>query len=99
MLFTVYHAVNSDFGMSEPQAFNAINFRKVAEVECEDLNQVYLLTNSIEYHWGDNEGVKMTGPRTRSTSIGDVIASVDECKAWRVASTGFSPLEDADLKA
>jgi hypothetical protein len=66
------------------------DYVKVAEVEAEHLDEVFRLTNTIDYDWQENEHVTATRPGQpeRSTSVGDVIVLGDH--AWIVDSAGFS---------
>jgi hypothetical protein len=76
---------------------NFAAYHCVAEVETDDLNAAYRLTNTIEASWWTNEGVKFLGSKehgmkgARSTSIGDVLEHTSGDR-WVVARTGFDPL-------
>lgn len=72
--YTVYHKKQSDF-FSVPDKINPKDYESVAVVETEGgLEQVYFLTNSIDYHWSKNKGIHLLiGDRLRSTSVGDLI--------------------------
>lgn len=49
-------------------------YEHVADVETDDLDQAFELTNTIHCHWVDNRGVTVHGdPRHRSTSVGDML--------------------------
>lgn len=63
--------------------------RKVAEVQTDDLERAFELTNSIESSWSvkPGPGVKPLGTRLRSTSVGDFM--VQDGRAHAVASIGF----------
>jgi hypothetical protein len=55
----------------------------------EFLERAYEATNSIDYHWSENEGVLVSGDYSkRSTSVGDIIWI--ETKIYEVAPFGFS---------
>lgn len=73
--FQVYHAVNPSF-IPQMMKFPA-EYEKVAEVECEDLEDVFRVTNHINHNWTLNPQVTMyKAGGVRSTSVGDVV--VDE---------------------
>lgn len=68
-------------------------FRLVGLVEAASLEEVYRLTNHLEYDWRENAQVKavaLTPPR--STSVGDVIIQAGTWQAWMVDHTGFTLL-------
>lgn len=65
-------------------------YKKVAEVDSIDLEEAFHLTNSIESHWSENDGVTQFGDRNRSTSVGDI--AVLEDKVYMVAGIGFKEL-------
>lgn len=82
-------------------------YRKVAEVECSDLEvgmleEAYHRTNNIDEDkvWWENVGVKFLGSvdygmdGCRSTSVGDVLLYIEDEKvhAYVVASFGFVEL-------
>ena len=45
----------------------------IARVEAEELEDVFALTNHIEWNWMDNSGVFPIVKEARSTSVGDVV--------------------------
>lgn len=55
------------------------------------LEEAYLLTNSIDYGWWLNENVSAISERTRSSSVGDVFV-FDNGDAYIVANIGFKKL-------
>src|SRR6185295_7015535 len=78
MKVQVYHRPFSPF---DPE-FNEVNrddavllhsdkFVHSATVECDDVTQVYALTNTVERHWRFNPGVTSTGLNEYSTAPGD----------------------------
>jgi hypothetical protein len=87
MKLKVYHAKEPNFGMGEPIEFNDDNFDLVAEVECENLGDVFRLTNHIDESWWKNEGVTLV-KESRSTSIGDVVVASDDQK-FRCLDAGW----------
>jgi hypothetical protein len=66
-----------------------IQYKEVAEVNTDDFDKAYELTNNIEMNWVDNEGVRYLGKNKgeRSTSIGDILLHQD--KVVTVATFGF----------
>jgi hypothetical protein len=69
----------------------------VAEVQTDDLEDAFRLTNHIEYDWWKNpEVIPCTDP-TRSTSVGDLMEK--DGKFFIVASCGFREVEDKDYYA
>ena len=71
-MIRVFHKIDSDY-WTPSKEFVAKEFRAVAEVETDDLDKAFNLTNTIEVGWWENAGVKALVDRTRSTSIGDVM--------------------------
>lgn len=70
-----------------------------AEVAAKDLQEGFLLTNSIMRSWLLNDRVKPTYLSRRSTSVGDIIAQGS--KKYVVESEGFrklSPEETASIE-
>lgn len=65
-------------------------YKKVAEVNSHELEDAYFLTNSIEDHWSQNEGVTQFGDRNKSSSMGDIMVYNNEC--FVVAAVGFTLL-------
>ena len=62
----------------------------VAEVETNDLEEAFKLTNHIDRAWWENEGVKLIGEETRSSSMGDVFVINGEQHI--VAMCGFEKI-------
>lgn len=74
MLFQVYHAINPNYGFGEPRQFPG-EYELVANVETTDLEDVFRLTNHIEFEKNAQvEEVKSS----RSTSVGDVVVNGDD---------------------
>ena len=94
--YAVYHA-NDLHEMVAPQATHWLTDRSshythVADVEAR-LSQVFALTNHIDHSWTDNpEVIWHTTARVRSTSVGDVILSVENGQAWLVMPMGLREL-------
>ena len=65
----------------------------VANVDTNDLNKAFSLTNHIETDWRENEGVTFVGKfNSRSTSVGDVF-ELDGVRHV-VAACGFIAIEN-----
>ena len=95
----VLHA--KEFNPMSNKPVNLIDFEVAAVYECEAdddldfLNQAFEATNSIDYHWSENEGIKTKeGYSWRSTSVGDIVM-VGE-KIYRVENFGFKVVELID---
>lgn len=71
-------------------------YELVARLAGDDLEKAFMLTNSIDRPWTDNDAVEVVGSsRRRSTSVGDlaVIRSGDTVVAcWLVAPVGFDEI-------
>jgi hypothetical protein len=79
MKYTVYHAVNPTFGFGEKPNFPE-DYKKVAVVETNHLEEVFRITNHIDHDWTDNPevvGLIVTTRTPRSTSVGDVVVDED----------------------
>ena len=68
----------------------ANDFNYVAEVDTNNKDNAYILTNSINSYWGDNKKVEAYG-KNRSTSVGDVMVTEDGIYA--VGMSGFKLLK------
>jgi hypothetical protein len=94
--YGMYHA-NDLHAMIAPQADHWLTDRSrhythVADVEA-PLAQVFALTNHIDHSWTDNpEVVWHTAAPVRSTSVGDVIVSLESGQAWLVMPFGLQEL-------
>ncbi len=93
--YEVYHYIGDDprswFTVQADQiTVKRADYVKVAVVQGENLDEVFRLTNTIDYDWQENEHVTPARPGQpeRSTSVGDVIVLGDQ--AWMVDSAGFS---------
>jgi len=76
MKYTVYHALQPNFGFGERKSFPN-DYAKIAVVECEDIEDVFRATNHIDTNWMENkEVIECFVDIARSTSVGDVV--VDE---------------------
>ena len=79
MRFKVYHAkVMPQSFAPAPETFNKDDFVMVAEVEAEDIEDVFRITNHIESDWTKNpEVIKRVKAPCRSTSVGDIVEDED----------------------
>ena len=97
----VYHNTNNNaMFTAEPADYDVLDYREVAKVELKYemkievfLEKVFMMTNSIDSYWGDNEGVFCDG-EYRSLSVGDVIHVLGHGK-YMVAGCGFIALSRA----
>ena len=71
------------FGKQDPKVSDLV---LAAEVDTDDLELAFQLTNHIDMDWWDNEGVTRYGGK-RSTSCGDVMEK--DGTFFVVASAGF----------
>lgn len=72
-------------------------YLRVATVEAEDLDEAYMLTNSIDHPWDQNPEVEFLAPTrdsntARSLSVGDVLVDLDTDQAFMVDRLGFKTL-------
>lgn len=65
-------------------------YSKVAEVQSNDLEVAFELTNHIDSSWQENKGVTSFAERARSTSVGDLCIKDDE--VFVVSAIGFEKL-------
>lgn len=102
--YAVWHANDrnirffvTDEGQDAVRRGDMSRYVHVADVEVQsgaapnvegDLELVYSMTNSCEFHWSENKGVTRHGELARSTSVGDVLISADGRK-WMVDIWGF----------
>jgi hypothetical protein len=84
----VYHRepLAHPFGKDETKC----SFELVAEVESNDLDTIFQLTNHIDHSWTENDGVRvLTDHRLRSTSVGDVVWLQTEDEFFVCESVGW----------
>src|SRR5690242_20026891 len=86
-LYDVYHAINPTFTLGPPRKWPH-EYRLVARVEAEDLEQAFDLTNNVEGPWTKNPGVRAVSHGLRSTSVGDVVLAPDGVP-YRCESCGW----------
>ena len=79
-LINVWHLDNTrDAGWAETPAAWPVGYTWVAQIEADDLDDAFRITNSIDSDWGTR--------RIRSSSVGDVFEV--EGVGYRIASAGF----------
>ena len=94
--FALYHA-NDLHAMIAPQPEHwhidrSRHYTHVADIEAK-LSQVFELSNHIDHSWTDNpEVVWHPAAPVRSTSVGDVIVSLQSGQAWLVLPFGLQEL-------
>ena len=92
--------------MSPFAQFNNENFEHVATVECENIEDIFAMTNHGEHirgringDWTHTTGVTpvndRTGRNTRSTSVGDLVVD-DKNQIWYCA-VGWKKAEDVTI--
>lgn len=87
-MVTVYH--NKEFMFKKPEEIDKSLLTKVAEIEINDLETAFELTNHIDKPWTENDKVTPLVSNPRSTSAGDVM-EIDG-QFYFVASTGFTKI-------
>lgn len=72
--------------------YQGLGYQLVAEVDSNDLEQVFDLTNHIDHDWTTNDKVDEFNPMTgkRSTSVGDIFER--DGKYYFVDNSGFGEL-------
>ena len=89
-MIQVYHALVMDAMYKETAGIWPEEYAKVAEVDTDQLEVAFELTNTIHRPWWTNPGVRAVKP-TRSTSVGDVLVTPDG-KAHRCMPSGWKTL-------
>lgn len=88
----VYHAIKPTFGLPQlPEPQFPADYELVAELDSNDIDEAFRLTNHIDQPWYENQGVKAL-KKARSTSVGDVI--VIPTGTFRCATIGWEKLND-----
>ena len=73
MKYKVWHAKEPTFGFGEQPKFPD-EYEKVAVVESGGLEDVFRITNHIDYDWTKNpEVIEVLKHPCRSTSVGDIV--------------------------
>src|SRR5260370_34638988 len=96
--FAVYHA-RDIWAMLSPHKDRwllnqALHYRHVADVQAQQLEQVFTLTNHQEDNWTSRAQIiwHATDAPVRLTSIGDVIVSSQTGQVWLVLPAGFKAI-------
>jgi len=78
--FDKWYSLNEIAGTREPCEAPKFpeEYRPVAAVEADDIEEVFNKTNHIDTDWADNDGVIPIGAKARSTSVGDVVVCAGE---------------------
>ena len=88
----VYHAVPLGPRLAgDPWAWFPEDYQLVAEVDTDDVDEAYYLTNDLGKDWWLNEGVTAHLVPCRSTSVGDVLVRPDG-KVFTVSRLGYRRL-------
>ncbi len=91
-MITVYHNSNFiDYTFKEVDELPADLLTKVAEVDSNDREKAFELTNHLTHDWTTNSEVTPLVPRPRSTSVGDVM-EIDG-KFYMVANCGYKEIK------
>jgi len=74
MQYIVWHANEPNWGHGQKPAFPE-EYKRVAVVTSDGIDDVFRITNHIEDSWTKNPEVNSLpdGPQQRSTSVGDVV--------------------------
>lgn len=90
-MIKVFHETEPKFGMGSSAWPDG--FTHVADVDTDDLEVAYGLTNHVVGAWTANKEVTPHGTKFRSTSVGDRMQTEDG-KLWQVDDFGFSEVVD-----
>lgn len=87
-MISIFHASPPDFSARQPEG---TKYHHVADVDTNDIELAYELTNSIDAPWWGNQLVNktFTGKGTRSTSVGDL--AIHNGITYRCESFGWKP--------
>jgi hypothetical protein len=95
MKYVVWHAKDEAMvrGLVSKPSFPA-DYRRVAVVDCKDVDDVFRATNHIDESWTKNpEVVTLIEKSVRSTSVGDVVEElVPDGAKWLCAPVGWEKL-------
>lgn len=68
-------------------------YDEVARIEAPAIHEVFRLSNSIDGHWSENDGILACAPRCRSTMMGD-LALDERCVLHACARFGWEAQPD-----
>jgi hypothetical protein len=93
--FTILQAVAGNLFAEE---MDISKFSRIADIECESINEAYSLSQNIDSFWLENKQVTVYPyseyqKAARSTSVGDIIYSEKEDTYYMVENLGFSKLK------
>lgn len=95
MKYVVWHAKDEVIfkGLASKPSFPA-DYRRVAVVECKNVDDVFRVTNHIDESWTKNpEVVTLIEKSVRSTSVGDVVEEFrPDGDKYLCASVGWEKL-------
>ena len=84
----VYHAIKPTFGLGEAPPFPDA-YALVAEVETDQAERAWELTQHLGGSWTDNAGVRAEPGQHRSSAVGDVMVTPDGNR-WRCDNFGWT---------
>ena len=89
-MIRIYHTTNwnSDWSFGRVGSRFPKDYKLVAQVDTESLDDAFQLTNHIESDWTANQGVQAVAGGQRSSSVGDIFI-LSSGEAHLVASIGF----------
>ena len=96
-MFKVYHT--KDFMLNSLLHFDVDgyvpdkdDYKEVAVVDCNELGNVFELTNHIDHAWTENPECKVLSEKCRSTSVGDLVYDRKN-KLYMCDSIGWEEVE------
>lgn len=102
MAIKVFHASrNPETGRPYDPRFDGewplddLHYTQVAEVDSDDFDEAFMLTNHIDHPWFENDKVTAVAADARSTSVGDVFVTEDGA-SYRVEAVGFKRVDPED---
>lgn len=93
----LFHDKDPKFGFSDQPRTWPDDFDLVAQVDTDDLDAVFELTNHISDDWTKNPGVRAIAKHPRSTSVGDVVVNSQE-NVFICLPVGWKEIGKADKK-
>lgn len=95
--YTILQAIKGNWSANE---ITISEYNRIADIECDSLDDAYNLSQNIDSSWLDNKEVtayysKYTEERkeARSTSVGDLIHSEELDKFYMVEDFGFGEVK------
>jgi hypothetical protein len=89
----VLHAINPTFGMGKNPPLQEYQIVAVIGPEtAKSLEDVFMLTNHIDYDWRKSRWIKTTPEAKRSTSVGDIVID-PKGTVWRCMSCGWEEVK------